>query len=60
MCWVRGVLDDAASLTQTPLPLDVLNGSEWSSNNALGGFHHPLYCFPVRDRAVPVDCHTAG
>ena len=48
MVGVRVVLCYAARLTQAPLPLDSLDGGEWGTGDALGDFHHPLQCFPVR------------
>ena len=49
---VRAVLDDAACPPQAPLALDSLNGGEWGTCDALGGFHHPLEWLPFCNRAA--------
>lgn len=38
VCWVTGVFDDFPSPFQTPLPVDVLYGRKWCSDDTLGAF----------------------
>ena len=58
---MRGVFEDVVRPLQTPYPLDVLDGRECDTDDALGDFRHPLQCLPVEHCAVPIPgCDTAG
>ena len=54
MVEVRGVIDDFMSLPQAPTVIDGLDDRERCSCDALGSFHHPLQCLPVRDCTVSI------
>ena len=55
------VVDYATRLSQSPLALESLDGGKGGTGDALGSYHHPLHCFPVRPRAVAIPyCDTVG
>ena len=55
------VPDDAMRSPKKVLVLEIFDGRELDTNNALGGFHHPLQGLPVGRRAPIVpDCGTVG